>query len=369
MWLFNSSIGRKLVMSITGACLVLFVTFHVLMNAVALIWPTAYNQVCEFLGANWYALVASAGLAALFILHIVYAFWLTLQNRKARGNDRYEVTSRPPQVEWASKNMLVLGIVVLAFLVVHLIQFWAKMQWQELRHAELSVLPQLEGGVVLPAQGTLFLQMAFSQAWTPIVYIIGFVALWFHMNHGFWSMFQSAGWNNQTWLPRVKQISCWWTTIVIGLFIAQAIVFTVRANQKYYLNDPQLQEQYAETIDNVAKDLNEEFNVLLAEFTKGAEQFQPGPRGEMTPEMEAYLKGFLETKAVPFLEKASAVLNSYDAHCSQVELLDTSEVKTLQTNFLALESACENNNITVSEPLKELTSKIKSKYSQRYGRY
>ena len=98
MWLTSSSIGRKFVMSITGICLVLFVTFHVLMNAVALIWPTAYNQVCEFLGANWYALVASAGLAALFIIHIIYALWLTIQNRRARGNDRYKVTARQPQV-------------------------------------------------------------------------------------------------------------------------------------------------------------------------------------------------------------------------------------------------------------------------------
>ncbi len=78
MWLTSSSIGRKFMMAITGACLVLFVTFHVLMNSVALFWPAAYNMVCEFLGANWYALAASAGLAFLFILHIVYALWLTV---------------------------------------------------------------------------------------------------------------------------------------------------------------------------------------------------------------------------------------------------------------------------------------------------
>ena len=107
-------------MAITGICLVLFVTFHVLMNSVALIWPAAYNSICEFLGANWYALIASAGLGLLFVLHICYAVWLTLQNRAARGTDRYAVTARQPQVEWSSKNMLVLGIVILAFLAVHL---------------------------------------------------------------------------------------------------------------------------------------------------------------------------------------------------------------------------------------------------------
>ena len=128
MWLTSSSIGRKFVMAITGICLVLFVTFHCLMNSVALLWPAAYNVICQFLGANWYALVASAGLAFLFIMHIIYALWLTIQNRRARGADRYAVSSRPPQVEWSSKNMLVLGIVVLAFLAIHLIQFWAKMK-------------------------------------------------------------------------------------------------------------------------------------------------------------------------------------------------------------------------------------------------
>ena len=226
MWLTNSSIGRKLVMCITGACLILFVTFHVLMNAVAIFWPSAYDLVCAFLGANWYALVASVGLAALFVIHIIYAVWLTLQNRKARGNDRYAVTSKPKQVEWASQNMLVLGIVILAFLVVHLIQFWAKMQLAEI----IGCDAHHDGVEVPPAAGTLFLHIAFSQVWTPIVYIIGFIALWFHMNHGFWSMFQSCGWDNDVWIKRLKCIGCWWTTIVVGLFIAQAIVFTVRAN-------------------------------------------------------------------------------------------------------------------------------------------
>lgn len=225
MWLTCSSIGRKFVMAVTGACLVLFVTFHCLMNGVALFWPMGYNAVCEFLGANWYALVASIGLAALFVLHIIYALWLTLHNRRARGNDQYAIAGAAPGVEWSSKNMLVLGIVVLAFLVVHLIQFWARMQL-----AEILEEGYMDNGVYVdPADGMAFINIAFSQIWTPIVYIIGFVALWFHMNHGFWSMFQTAGWDNDTWLPRLKCISFWWTSIVVGLFIIQAVVFTVRA--------------------------------------------------------------------------------------------------------------------------------------------
>lgn len=242
MWLTSSSIGRKFVMALTGACLVLFVTFHVLMNSVAIVWPTAYNAICAFLGANWYALVGSMGLGLLFIIHIIYALWLTVQNRRARGADRYAVTSRPPQVEWSSKNMLVLGIVILAFLTVHMIQFWAKMQLAEI----CGYHNEYQGQVVSPVAGTMFLQIAFEQVWTPIVYIIGFIALWFHMNHGFWSMFQSVGFNNNIWISRLKKIGAWWTSIVVLLFIAQAIIFTVQANNNYYVTNPALQEQYQE---------------------------------------------------------------------------------------------------------------------------
>lgn len=144
-------------MSLTGAFLILFVTFHALMNGVAIFWPTAYNVVCEFLGANWYALVGSLVLAAGFIVHILYALWLTVQNRRARGHERYAVTSRPPQVEWSSKNMLILGFVVVAFLVLHLIQFWAKMQLAEICGCPGETVTTASGATILrsPAAGTL----------------------------------------------------------------------------------------------------------------------------------------------------------------------------------------------------------------------
>lgn len=236
MWLTSSSVGRKFIMSLTGVCLVLFVTFHCLMNSVAILWPAAYNMVCEFLGANWYALIASMGLALLFVIHIIYALCLTVKNRRARGNDRYAINGAAPGVEWSSKNMLVLGIVVVAFLIVHLIQFWAKMQLVEVCgcHTEIPA-----------AAGTLFIHEAFSQVWTPIVYVIGFVALWFHLNHGFWSMFQSIGWDNTKWIPRLKCIGKWWTSIVILLFLAQVAVFTINAKNGKYLKDEGLRDQYA----------------------------------------------------------------------------------------------------------------------------
>lgn len=224
MWLTNSSLGRKVVMSLTGLFLILFVTFHVLMNTVALISMDAYDAICEFLGANWYALIATVILAAGFVIHIIYAIWLTLQNRKARGNDRYAVTTRPKSVEWASQNMLVLGIVVVAFLIVHFVQFWAKMQLVEVMHMAGANVNEV--AVLRATEGSHHIETAFAQVWTLPVYVIGLVALWFHMTHGFWSSFQSIGVSNNKWIPRFKTLGNWWSTIVIGLFIVQAVVFT-----------------------------------------------------------------------------------------------------------------------------------------------
>ena len=239
MWLTCSTVGRKFVMAVSGAVLVLFVTFHCCMNAIAICWPATYNSLCEFLGANWYALIASVFLALFILLHIVYACWLTIQNRKARGPVRYAISKKPKTVEWSSKNMLVLGIVVLGFLVVHLIQFWARMQLQEIRGVH-DVLP--------PAAGTLFLQEAFQTNWTLIVYGVGFAALWLHLNHGIWSMFQSVGWDNTIWIARFKKLALGWSTFIFLVFMAEGIVFTVKAHEGYFKNDPVLREQYKDML-------------------------------------------------------------------------------------------------------------------------
>ena len=213
MWLTNSSVGRKVVMSVTGLFLILFLTFHALMNAVALISFDAYETICEFLGANWYALVGTVILAGGFVLHIIFAFWLTLQNRKARGGNSYAVSAKPANVEWASQNMLVLGIIVACFLVLHLVQFWAKMQ-----------LPEIMGDY--PLSGKAALEATFSMPWVAPVYVIGFIAMWFHITHGFWSAFQSLGTTNDKWIERFKCIGWWWATIVMLLFIVEACYFT-----------------------------------------------------------------------------------------------------------------------------------------------
>ena len=138
MWLLNSSIGKKLIMSISGLFLVLFLLFHLSMNVAAVFSGEAYNMVCSLLGSNWYAVAATLVLAAGVVIHFVYAIILTLQNRKARGNDRYAINARPKGVEWASQNMFVLGLIVILFMLLHFSQFWYKMMFAELIERRLG---------------------------------------------------------------------------------------------------------------------------------------------------------------------------------------------------------------------------------------
>ena len=176
MWLCNSSIGRKVIMSVTGLALILFLTFHGCMNVVALFSAEAYNQICALLGSNCYATAATCALAALMCIHIIYAFILTFQNRKARGNNKYEVTDKPAAVEWASQNMLVLGIIVCLGLLLHLKDFWCNMMWAEIIGAE---------GQFSPTDGFGWIKYTFSNPILVVLYISWIVALLFHRPLGF----------------------------------------------------------------------------------------------------------------------------------------------------------------------------------------
>jgi len=217
MWLVNSSVGRKFIMSITGLFLVLFITFHSLMNVTLLFSADAYNAVCEFLGANWYAVIGSIVLALGFVLHIVYATWITLKNRKARGSDRYAMKVRQEGVEWSSQNMYVLGLIILGFLILHLYNFWFKMQFAE--------LTGIETGMFDPANGAAYVTDLFSSPIYCLVYIVWLVALWFHLTHGIWSGFQTLGFDNKIWLKRLKVISNVYATIVVLIFMAVPLAF------------------------------------------------------------------------------------------------------------------------------------------------
>ena len=225
MWLFNSSVGRKVVMSVSGIALVLFLLFHMSMNLVAIFSTEGYNMICEFLGANWYALVGTAGLAALVVVHFVYAFILTLQNRKARGSQRYAVSERPKGVSWASQNMLVLGIIVVLGLGLHLFNFWANMQLPEVQ--EMLGMPVEDAVMYNVTNGSGHIATTFGCPVYAAIYIVWLAALWFHLNHGVWSMVQTVGWANDTWYPRLKCASKVVSTLVVLGFMAVVIAFFV----------------------------------------------------------------------------------------------------------------------------------------------
>ena len=218
-FLSNSSLGKKLVMSVTGMFLVLFILFHMSMNITAIISPEAYNMICELLGANWYALAGTAVLALGVFVHFLYAVILTLNNYKARGSQRYAVTVQEPGVAWASKNMLVLGFIILGGLLIHLFNFWSKMQL-------VKILGGHENSLGLdPADGASLIAYTFSQWYYVVIYLVWFAALWFHLTHGVWSMFQTVGWANDTWYPRLKCIANIVATIIFLGFAAVVLVY------------------------------------------------------------------------------------------------------------------------------------------------
>ncbi len=219
MWLTNSSIGRKVIMSVSGIALILFLTFHGCMNVVALFSAEGYNWICEMLGANWYAVVATIGLAALVALHFVYAIILTLQNQKARGNSKYQVTDRPAKVEWASQNMFVLGVIVILGMLLHLYNFWYNMMFAELVGAE----------TLYAADGAYWIAQTFSCPVYTVLYLVWLVALWFHLTHGFWSALQTLGWSGKIWFNRWKCIGNVYATVIILMFAAVVICFQARA--------------------------------------------------------------------------------------------------------------------------------------------
>ena len=190
-FLTNSSLGKKLVMSLTGCFLVLFILFHMSMNLVAIISPEGYNTICAFLGANWYALAGTVVLAAGVLIHFAYALWLTYNNYQARGKQRYEVTVTEPGVEIMGGHENSLGF-----------------------H---------------PADGAALIQYTFSQWYYVVIYLLWFAALWFHLTHGVWSMFQSVGWANDTWYPRLKGLATVVASIVFLGFAAVVVVYFVQS--------------------------------------------------------------------------------------------------------------------------------------------
>jgi len=215
--LFKSSIGKKLIMSVTGLFMVLFLTLHMVLNLTSVFSAETFQKVCDFMGLPIVTIMVPI-LAAGFVFHIVYAFIITAGNLKARGGvKRYEVPNKAATDSWAAKNMIWLGIIVLLGLGLHLSHFWSKMQ-----------LAELTGGEA--ADPNMLLANTFSSWGMTIVYLIWFFAIWMHLTHGFWSALQTIGWSNDKWQKRTKVIGIVYVTVLMLGFAVTAVVACLRAN-------------------------------------------------------------------------------------------------------------------------------------------
>jgi len=227
--LLTASIGRKLLMSVSGLFLILFLFVHLLLNSFLLLdgvlgFETGqmFNAGVHFMGTNPLIKVIEPTLALGFLVHIIYSIILTLQNMKARGPQAYASGKKTTGVEWASLNMFPLGLAIFAFLVVHLINFYMKMKgfihWEggEVEFPFFGTMAKGENAYALVNETFQILPLV-------VLYVVGSVALAFHLAHGFWSGFQTIGWNNAKWMPRLKCISNTVAIILGGGFAVIAL--------------------------------------------------------------------------------------------------------------------------------------------------
>ncbi len=238
MFIFNSSIGKKFIQAVSGAFLIIFLLLHGTINFFSVIdsFTGKYGVVanddvifsegdglfklgCDFMSLPIVDIMVPI-LALGILVHIGYGCWLTYQNIKARGGvKRYEVSSKAAADSWSARNMFVLGIVILGILFFHLSHFWAKMQ-----------LPEMFGIGNFENNPYLLLNATFGKWWILLGYLIWFAAIFLHLTHGFWSMFQTVGWNGKTWFKRVKVIGVIVAILIIFLFAAAAVNAFLQAN-------------------------------------------------------------------------------------------------------------------------------------------
>ncbi len=198
-WLINfftSSIGRKLIMSLTGLFLILFLVIHLLGNLQLLVddGGVTFNAYAYMMTHNPLIKVVAYGNYFFILLHAFMGFLLWSKNRAAKGS-KYAVRS-DAKVSWASKNMALLGTLILAFIFIHMGDFWFKMKFTD----QLAMV-SIEGMDVQVKD--LYTQVAttFSNPLLVVAYLIGLATLSFHLWHGFQSAFQTLGLNHPKYTP------------------------------------------------------------------------------------------------------------------------------------------------------------------------
>lgn len=206
----TTSIGKKVIMSLSGLFLILFLCVHLSVNLLLLVGPDAFNAGCEFMELPFIKVIEPI-LALGFIIHIVWASVLTIQNQKARPQ-KYALRNQSKNCTWPSRNMYILGALVLAFLALHICNFWYYFKFSE-------VTSQYE------LVSTTLMQPLYA-----VIYIIAAILLGLHLSHGFWSAFQSIGFSNQIWRKRLEYVAYFFAIVFAAGFSIIPIYFLIFGN-------------------------------------------------------------------------------------------------------------------------------------------
>lgn len=213
---FSSSIGQKVIMSLTGIFLMLFLVVHLLGNFQLLKddGGEAFNTYAFFMTHNPLIKIISYSLYAFILLHTVQGLRLWASNRASRGTARYAV-NHTRSSERSARNMAWLGIIIFIFLILHLWQFWLQMK--------LGVLPPVEVDAYDHPVQNLYLPVAeaFQNIYYVIFYVVCMVVVGFHLWHGFWSSFQTLGLAHSKYTPLIKGIGYVYS---IGMALGFAII-------------------------------------------------------------------------------------------------------------------------------------------------
>ena len=216
----TASIGRKVVMSLSGIFLLVFIAVHLGINLLLIFDDSGalYNQGAHFMVTNPLIKIMEPILGLGFVIHIIWSFFLEVQNWRARPV-KYAKKNMSGASTWASRNMLVLGALVLVFLIIHIINFYVKMKITG------DVGEVVIHGTHMHDAYTLVASAFKSSILLGVFYILGGILLGIHLSHGFWSAFQTLGLNNKYWLNRWKVIGKIYAIVVAVGFAVIPLYF------------------------------------------------------------------------------------------------------------------------------------------------
>jgi len=209
----TSSIGRKYAMALSAMFLLIFLVMHLSVNLLSVFGETAYNNASQFMGYNpLIQFLMQPILMAAVIFHFIMGFVLEIRNNRARPV-KYAMNKGAANSTWMSRNMLITGAVILAFLALHMYDFW----YHEMNYKYIEGLPVEENRF----WGDL--HSKFESIWRVVIYVISFVLLGLHLAHGFQSSFQSIGARHPKYTPFIKAFGNWYSVIIPAGFIIIAI--------------------------------------------------------------------------------------------------------------------------------------------------